>query len=83
MPFWFRNGQLAFSSRAWEGLRLAISDVTVNLRSLGFALPDALRKWEQLADALVRTNLRLFALLSTRGVPAIEGPYRKTSIAWP
>lgn len=83
MPFWFRNGQLAFSSRAWEGLRLAISDVAVNLGSLGFALPDDLGRWEQLADALVRTNGRLFALLSTEGVPAIEGPYRKTSIAWP
>lgn len=83
MPFWFRNGQLAFSSRAWEGPRLAVSDVTVNLRSLEFALPDDLGKWEQFADALVRTNGRLFALLSTGAVPAIKGPYRKTSIAWP
>lgn len=83
MPFWFRNGQLAFSSPVWAGLVDVINCVVVALGSQGFALPDDLGKWEQLADALVRTNGRLFALLSTRGVPAIEGPYRKTSITWP
>jgi hypothetical protein len=83
LPIWFRNGQLAFSARAWQALTWAIGDITQNLRGSGFALPDDLGKWEQLADTLVRTNGRLYALLSTGGAPTIEGPYRKTSIPWP
>lgn len=83
IPFWFRNGQLLFSSRAWHGLTWAINDVIANLGSHGFRLPNDLEKWEQLADTLVRTNGRLFALLNAKGAPAIEGPYPKTSIAWP
>lgn len=83
LPFWFRNGQLAFSARVWQGLTLAIGDVTQNLGGSGFALPDDLQRWEDLADTLVRTNGRLYSLLGTRGAPAIEGPYRKTSIPWP
>jgi hypothetical protein len=83
LPIWFRNGQLAFSARAWQGLTWAIADITQNLRGAGFRLPDDLRRWEQLADALVRTNGHLYALLNTSGAATIEGPYRKTSIAWP
>jgi hypothetical protein len=83
VPMWFRNGQLVFSARACAALTWAIGDITQNLRGSGFGLPDDLDRWEQLADTLVRTNGRLFALLNTRGVPTIEGPYRKTSIPWP
>ena len=83
IPVWFRNGQLAFAVRTWAALMLAIGDITTNLRGAGFRLPDDLATWEELADTLVRTNGRLFALLNTRGAPGIEGPYRKTSIPWP
>lgn len=83
LPVWFRNGQLAFSARAWTGLTWAINDVTQNLRGSGFRVPDDLHKWEMLADALVRTNGRLYSLLMTHGEPTIEGPYHKTSIPWP
>lgn len=83
IPVWFRNGQLAFAARTWDALMLAIGDITADLRRAGFSLPDDLAKWEELADTLVRTNGRLYALLSTRGAPGIEGPYRKTSIPWP
>ena len=81
LPRWFRNGELAFSARAWAGLTWAIGDITQNLR--GFRVPNDLRKWELLADELVRTNARLYALLVTRGEPTIEGPCKKTSIPWP
>lgn len=81
IPVWFRNGQLAFSARTWAALMLAIGDITKSLQ--GFRLPDDLPKWEALADTLVRTNGRLYALLNARGAPAIEGPFRKTSIPWP
>lgn len=83
MPFWLRNGQLAFSTQAWAGLTDAINRMIVTLGPQEFALPDDLGRWEQLADTLVRTNGRLFALLSGGGVPMIEGPHRKTSLAWP
>jgi hypothetical protein len=83
IPVWFRNGQLAFASRTWAGLMAAIGAITTTLGSAGFRLPDDLATWEALADTLVRTNGRLYALLNTRGAPTIEGPYRKTSISWP
>ncbi len=83
IPVWFRNGELAFAARTWAGLVFAVADITQNLRGSGFGLPDDLGKWEQFADALVRTNGRLFALLSTRGAPTIEGPYKKTAVPWP
>ena len=82
-PMWFRNGEVAFSARAWEGLRLAMVDITQNLRGRGFRPPDDLDRWAALAEGIVRTNGWLFALLNTRGVPTIEGPYPKMTIAWP
>jgi hypothetical protein len=82
-PVWFRNGQLAFSARAWHGLTWAIGDITRNLGGQGFRLPSDLRGWELLADAMVRTNGRLYALLMSRGEPTIEGPFLKRSIPWP
>jgi hypothetical protein len=45
LPVWFRDGQLAFSARAWQGLTWAISDIVQNLRGSGFRLPDDLRQW--------------------------------------
>lgn len=83
VPFWFRNGELAFSAQAWHGLTWAIRQVVRNQSHRGFALPDDLARWEQLADSLVRTNGRLFAMLKQEGPPTIEGPYRKASIPWP
>lgn len=83
LPVWFRNGQLAFSARAWHGLTWAIGDITRNLGGQGFRLPSDLDGWELLADAMVRTNGRLYALLMSRGEPTIEGPFFKRSIPWP
>jgi hypothetical protein len=81
LPVWFRNGELAFCWRPWHGLTWAIGDITHNLPK--FRVPDDLRKWELLADTLVRTNAQLYALLIKRGDPTIEPPVRSTSIPWP
>jgi hypothetical protein len=83
LPVWFRNGQLAFSARAWHGLTWAIADITRNLGGQGFRVPSDLRGWEILADATVRTNGRLYAILMSKGEATIEGPFSKRSIPWP
>lgn len=81
MPWWFRNGDLPFASRAWEGVELAIRSITST--EPGFTAPNSLEHWEALAKAVLRLAGDLYPLLVNNGVPSIEGPFDVFSIPWP
>ena|ERR1022692_2852246 len=82
-PHWFRNGDLAFSARPWEGLRDAVNSLRGDLRHRGLKSPEDLRLWSALAKTIVTTVGDLYGILGTQGAPLIEGPYVTESLAWP
>ena len=82
-PHWFRNGDLAFSARPWEGLRDAVNSLRKDLRNRGLKAPEDLDLWASLAKTIVSTVGSLYAVLATKGDPLIEGPYRIEKLPWP
>ena len=60
-PHWFRNGDLAFSARPWEGMRDAVNSLRGDLRHCGLKAPEDLRLWNALAKTIVRQTRRLTA----------------------
>ncbi len=81
MPMWFRNGDLPFAARAWEGVEAAVRSITTT-RS-GFAVPDTLEHWGALARAVLRLAGDLYPVLVSSGAPSIEGPFDVALIPWP
>ena len=60
-PHWFRNGDLAFSARPWEGMRDAVNSLRGDLRHRGLKAPEDLRLWNALGKTIVRQTRRLTA----------------------
>jgi hypothetical protein len=82
LPWWFRNGEVMFSSGAWEGLRQAIRAIT-ELPDEDYRLPNDITKWGHLAQILIRTNAELMALLLPYGDTTIGEPEKPICIRWP
>jgi hypothetical protein len=81
MPVWFRNGDLPFAARAWQGVEAAVWSITTS--EPGFTVPDTLEHWGALARAVLRLAGDLYPVLVKNGVPSIEGPFDVVEIPWP
>lgn len=82
-PWWFKNGEARFAAGAWEGLGLAIRDITQEMSVWGYRIPDDLSKWGDLAELLIRTNAELMALLLGYGDATIGEDCKRHWIPWP
>jgi hypothetical protein len=82
-PWWFKNGEARFAAGAWEGLSLAIRDITQEMSLWGYRIPDDLSKWGDLADLLIHTNAKLMALLLGYGDATIGEKCKRHCVPWP
>jgi hypothetical protein len=81
MPMWFRNGDLPFAARTWEGVEAAVRSIIST--EPGFTVPDTLEHWGALARAVLRLAADLYPVLVSNGAPSIEGPFDVVHIPWP